>query len=152
MTLQCPPKFLVVAKQSSSYCGQYARNGNPLIFLEALTISPIRGHGSAFFLMMNMFPPSGLPSPNEFLVITDQLASPADFLLHRFLASHLKQSKNAKCLILSLSESLTRWKVLAGKAVSRICTLKVVSHTLMLDKVECQLEPMYGLEHCRVFG
>ncbi|TCD61382.1 hypothetical protein EIP91_008536 [Steccherinum ochraceum] len=63
-----------------------------------------------------MFPPTSLPVPNELLLVTDQLASPADFLLHLFLAAHLKQSKDAKCLILSLSESATRWKVLAGKA------------------------------------
>ncbi|KAH8107669.1 hypothetical protein BXZ70DRAFT_4442 [Cristinia sonorae] len=63
-----------------------------------------------------MFPPASLPTPNELLLITDQLASPADFLLHRFVSSHLKQSKNPRCLIVSLSETLTRWKVLAGKA------------------------------------
>lgn len=79
-----------------------------------------------------MFPPTDLPSSNEFLLITDQLSSPADFLVHKFLASHFKKSKEAKCLLLSLSESVTRWKVLAGKMV---CRAPVIHTKSLLMKI-----------------
>lgn len=100
---------------------------------------------------MIMFPPTGLPAPNELLLVTDQLASPADFLLHRFLSAHLKQSKEARCLILSLSESLTRWKVLAGKAVSNVATsYQYVSSYPSIP--ECQLNSAHLRWYCRVHG
>ncbi|KAG1752843.1 hypothetical protein EDB19DRAFT_1670099 [Suillus lakei] len=62
------------------------------------------------------FPAPDLVSSRRLLLITDQLPAPADFLLHRFLHLHLKQSKTAKCIVLAVSESLERWKSVASKA------------------------------------
>ncbi|CCM03898.1 uncharacterized protein FIBRA_06049 [Fibroporia radiculosa] len=70
--------------------------------------------------MSFMFPPPSLPLPGEILLITDELASPADFLLHRSLSTHLKESKLSYAIILSVSESLARWKAVAGRSVGRI--------------------------------
>ena len=63
------------------------------------------------------FPAPDLVSSRRLLLITDQLPAPADFLLHRFLHLHLKQSKTAKCIVLAVSEGLERWKSVALKAV-----------------------------------
>jgi hypothetical protein len=65
-----------------------------------------------------MFPPPELPSPGQFVLVTDELAAPADFLLHRSLGAHLKANKNSKCVILSVSEDMCRWKAIAAKSVS----------------------------------
>ncbi|KAG2135463.1 hypothetical protein DEU56DRAFT_913302 [Suillus clintonianus] len=62
------------------------------------------------------FPAPDLVSSRRLLLITDQLPAPADFLLHRFLHLHLKQSKIANCIVLAVSESLERWKSVASKA------------------------------------
>lgn len=63
-----------------------------------------------------MFQPSDLPD-GIILLMTDELAAPADFLLHRMLATHLKERKHPRALILSVSEGITRWKALASKSV-----------------------------------
>jgi hypothetical protein len=64
-----------------------------------------------------MFPPSELPYPGQLLLITDELPSPADFLLHKFLSTHLKDPKDARCVVISVSEDLARWKAIASKSV-----------------------------------
>lgn len=51
------------------------------------------------------------------LLISDELGAPGDFLLHRALASHLKDRKQANAVVLSVAESLSRWKALAFKSV-----------------------------------
>lgn len=66
------------------------------------------------------FPAPDLVFSRRLLLITDQLPAPADFLLHRFLHLHLKQSKTAKCIILAVSESLERWKSVASKANTNV--------------------------------
>ncbi|RDX55242.1 hypothetical protein OH76DRAFT_1397642 [Lentinus brumalis] len=63
-----------------------------------------------------MFPPSALPLPGEVLLVTDELFAPADFLLHRFLSSHLKESKHSPALLVSMSEDVGRWKAIAGRS------------------------------------
>jgi hypothetical protein len=65
-----------------------------------------------------MFPPPKLPSPGQFLLITDELAAPADFFLHKSLGAHLKDNKNSRCVLLSVSGGMTRWKTIAAKSVS----------------------------------
>ena len=65
-----------------------------------------------------MFPPCKLPSPGHLLLVTDELAAPADFLLHRSLGDYLKDNKNSRCVLLSVSEGMTRWKTIAAKSVS----------------------------------
>lgn len=63
-----------------------------------------------------MLSPFNLPEA-ILLLITDQLSSPADFLLHRSLHAHLKESKHNKSVILSVSEGIARWKAIAPKNV-----------------------------------
>ncbi|KAJ7684293.1 hypothetical protein DFH06DRAFT_970027 [Mycena polygramma] len=66
-----------------------------------------------------MFSPFDLPS-GILLLLTDQLSSPADFVLHRGLVDHLKGAKSEnptkKAIVLSVSESITRWKAVAAKS------------------------------------
>ncbi|KAI0644708.1 hypothetical protein C8Q79DRAFT_791633 [Trametes meyenii] len=64
-----------------------------------------------------MFAPDALPLPGELLLITDELLAPADFLLHRHLAAHLKESKSSKCVLVSVSEDIGRWKAVAQRSV-----------------------------------
>ncbi|THH08775.1 hypothetical protein EW146_g8888 [Bondarzewia mesenterica] len=63
-----------------------------------------------------MFPPTTLPSPGQLLLITDQLNASAHFLLHSTVAAHLKALSNSKCIILSVSEPLSRWKAIASRS------------------------------------
>jgi len=78
--------------------------------------------------MPNFLPPLNLPD-GVILLITDELPSPADFLLHRTLSAHLKRPirrheqlegerrNKTRAVILSVSEDLGRWKALASKGV-----------------------------------
>ncbi|PFH45667.1 hypothetical protein AMATHDRAFT_158260 [Amanita thiersii Skay4041] len=68
-----------------------------------------------------MLPPFNLPN-GIVLLITDELSAPADFLLHRSLQQHLKEVGNGNkdigsrhVTLLSVSESLARWKALASR-------------------------------------
>ncbi|OCH89063.1 hypothetical protein OBBRIDRAFT_794652 [Obba rivulosa] len=61
------------------------------------------------------FPPARLPLPRELLLITDELQSPADFLLFRGVFAHLKDTKNARCVVASVSGDETIWRAMAGK-------------------------------------
>lgn len=63
------------------------------------------------------FPPSGLPLPRELLLITDELNSPADFLLYRTVFAHLKENKSARAVVVSVSGSEQTWKIMSGKMV-----------------------------------
>jgi hypothetical protein len=63
-----------------------------------------------------MFSPFDLPS-GVILLVTDELASPADFFLHQSLISHVKEKKGVKSIVLSISESLVRWQAIAAKSV-----------------------------------
>ena len=80
--------------------------------------------------MTTTFPPEGIPASGELLLITDELSSPADFLLHRLFAAHVKRSnappEDARCIILSVSENLVKWKYIAGKSVSSFLYLRKV--------------------------
>ena len=66
-----------------------------------------------------MFSPFGLPEGIT-LLITDALSAPASFLLHRTLAAYMKDRRDVKCVVLSVSEDITRWKALAAKSVISI--------------------------------
>lgn len=75
--------------------------------------------------MTTFLPPFNVPE-GVVLLVTDELAAPADFVLHKTLADYLKKSPRSdvsaeggvKVVILSVSESLQRWKALASKSVS----------------------------------
>jgi hypothetical protein len=64
--------------------------------------------------MPGLFAPFDLPD-GVILLITDRLAAPADFVLHRSLATHLRERRKPSSLILSVSEGIGRWKALAAK-------------------------------------
>ncbi|KAH9487426.1 Elongator complex protein 6 [Psilocybe cubensis] len=64
---------------------------------------------------MPYFSPFDLPE-SILLLITDSLAAPGDFVLHRCLANHLKDKKTPRVTILSVSEGIAKWKALASKS------------------------------------
>ena len=71
--------------------------------------------------MTTLFSPFGLPEGIT-LLITDALSAPANFLLHRTLAAYMKDRRDAQCIILSVSEDITRWKALAARSVINTLT------------------------------
>ncbi|KAG7448484.1 uncharacterized protein BT62DRAFT_964874 [Guyanagaster necrorhizus] len=60
------------------------------------------------------FTPLDLPQ-GIIQLITDELPSPADFILHQKLISHVKESKEGKRIILSVSEGWAKWQAIASK-------------------------------------
>ncbi|KXN82155.1 Elongator complex protein 6 [Leucoagaricus sp. SymC.cos] len=64
-----------------------------------------------------LLPPFNLPE-NIVLLITDTLPSPASFLLHKALASHLKSSTSTRrrAIVVSVSEDIAKWKAIASKS------------------------------------
>ncbi|KAK0458834.1 uncharacterized protein EV420DRAFT_1270167 [Desarmillaria tabescens] len=60
------------------------------------------------------FTPLDLPQ-GIIQLITDELPSPADFILHQKLISHVKERKEAKRIILSVSEGWARWQAISSK-------------------------------------
>lgn len=74
-----------------------------------------------------ILPPFNLPE-GIILLITDELGAPGNFLLHRALAQHLKTDKTA--LVLSVSESLARWKALATKSVRNMINIPCTGRDL----------------------
>jgi hypothetical protein len=67
-----------------------------------------------------MFPPQGLVERERLLLITDELPSPADFVLHQILATQFKEKRCHKCVILAVAEDFDRWKAVAAKSVSSV--------------------------------
>ena len=73
-------------------------------------------------------PPPGLPHPGDVALVTDELGAPADFLVHRVLAAHLKapapspnQGRRPRAVVLSVDGDAERWKSVAAKSVSHFC-------------------------------
>jgi hypothetical protein len=64
------------------------------------------------------FSPTELLTSTGPILITDQLASPADFLLHQLLSEYVKDFSDGKCLIVSTSQDLSKWKTIASRSVS----------------------------------
>ncbi|KAF7295991.1 hypothetical protein MKEN_01413700 [Mycena kentingensis (nom. inval.)] len=62
-----------------------------------------------------MFSPFDLP-PGVLLLVTDQLSSPADFILYRGVIDHLKGSKQKRAVVLSTSSDSSRWRAIAAKS------------------------------------
>ena len=65
-----------------------------------------------------MFSVNELVTSSGPVVITDQLASPADFLLHQLLSEYVKCSPDAKCIIVSTAQDLAKWKAISSRSVS----------------------------------
>ncbi|KAG5641093.1 hypothetical protein DXG03_006038 [Asterophora parasitica] len=101
-----------------------------------------------------MLLPFNLPD-GILLLITDELSSPADFLLHRTLVSHIKEAKNAKSIVFSVSEGIERWKAIAAKSnvnlpqyisSGTLTFIDVLSHVRSsLDSGQPSLRPLLEL-------
>jgi hypothetical protein len=70
---------------------------------------------------MSRFSVNELVTSSGPVVITDQLASPADFLLHQLLSEYMKSSPDAKCIIVSTTQDLAKWKAISSRSVSLRC-------------------------------
>ncbi|KAH8120124.1 hypothetical protein DFH11DRAFT_1685518 [Phellopilus nigrolimitatus] len=64
-----------------------------------------------------MFDPSTLPCQGgQLLLVTDSLASPADFVILSILAAQLKNhSLKSKCIFVSFSQTFSHWKSVAAR-------------------------------------
>lgn len=107
---RAPPRRLFVPimqepQLSFYFCRRYVHPPTIFLYLDRIVLGA-------------MFPPSTLPLPGEVLLITDEILAPADFLLHRLLASHFKESQSHAGVLVSFSEDIGRWKAVASKAVS----------------------------------
>lgn len=60
---------------------------------------------------------SHLPTAGHVLLVTDQLASPADFILHRTLAVALKTTTSSRCIVVSTMQNYFHWKAIAARSV-----------------------------------
>ena len=70
-------------------------------------------------------------------MITDALSAPANFILHRTLAAYMKKDrKDIKCVVLSVSEDITRWKAIASKSVIIIFSVFLALSEFFLLKQE----------------
>ena len=100
-----------------------------------------------------MFSPFHLPQGIT-LLITDALSAPANFFLHRTLAAYLKKDRkdlaSAKCIILSVSEDITRWKAIAAKSVNYHSLSCPSAFTENASFLEFQFSTMSRLGICRV--
>ncbi|KAH9168252.1 hypothetical protein EDB89DRAFT_1992725 [Lactarius sanguifluus] len=65
---------------------------------------------------MSWFSVNELVTSSGPVVITDQLASPADFLLHQLLSEYVKSSPDAKCIIISTAQDLVKWKAISSRS------------------------------------
>ena len=69
-------------------------------------------------LKMSWFSVNELLTASGPVVITDQLASPADFLLHQLLSEYVKSSPGANCIIVSAAQDLGKWMAISSRSVS----------------------------------
>ncbi|TFY55918.1 hypothetical protein EVG20_g9141 [Dentipellis fragilis] len=100
-----------------------------------------------------MFPPEGFPAPGKPTLITDQLAAPADFVLHNILGSHLKGKKDTSAVILSVSEPLARWKTVASRSNldltkkttdGALTFIDVAKETAIAEPTQTYLHSLFG--------
>ncbi|KAJ7072835.1 hypothetical protein C8F01DRAFT_262424 [Mycena amicta] len=82
-----------------------------------------------------MFSPFDLP-PGVLLLVTDQLSSPADFVLHRGLIDHLKSNKQKRAIVLSDSPEFARWKAIAAKSNLQLDPLVEAGSFTFIDILE----------------
>ena len=59
-------------------------------------------------------------SSGKLLLVTDELSSPADFVLQQILSTHLKRPGHARCMIVSAYDTLTKLKAIAARSVRLI--------------------------------
>ncbi|KAI0743659.1 hypothetical protein C8Q80DRAFT_1237014 [Daedaleopsis nitida] len=78
--------------------------------------------------------------PTEVLLITDELLAPADFLLHRYLTTHLKEGSDSPVVLVSFSEDIGRWKALASRSNVNLATHLDLGSVIFID-VTSQVAP-----------
>ncbi|KAF4566454.1 hypothetical protein EYR36_011880 [Pleurotus pulmonarius] len=69
-----------------------------------------------------MLSPFDLPNKST-LLVTDELFSPADFIIHSQFASQAK-NPSYKCLIVSMLPDVSRWKAIGAKSVDITSSLQ----------------------------
>ncbi|GJE92803.1 hypothetical protein PsYK624_089600 [Phanerochaete sordida] len=85
------------------------------------------------------------PARGDMLLVTDELGAPADFFLYRSLASHLKTSSQpSKCIILSASSTLPKWKAILAKSNVNLAQLVASGAVTFLDLSSTHLVPREG--------
>ncbi|KAF8918655.1 hypothetical protein CPB85DRAFT_1280725 [Mucidula mucida] len=89
-----------------------------------------------------VFSPLDLP-PGVIQLITDQLASPADYILHQLIASHSKEQKQSKRIVLSVSQSWARWQAIALKNSVNLTQQKTSGSLLFIDAGSMALKDVY---------
>ncbi|KIP06994.1 hypothetical protein PHLGIDRAFT_30238 [Phlebiopsis gigantea 11061_1 CR5-6] len=86
-----------------------------------------------------------LPPPGQILLVTDELASPADFILYRSLAAHFKgaagKSTSARCLVVSVSGNLAKWKAVLTKSNVNLTQLIASRSLVFLDVASTHFTP-----------
>ena len=103
--------------------------------------------------MTSMFSPFDLPESIT-LLITDALSAPANFLLHRTLAAYIKKDRKdkdaVKCIILSVSEDITRWKAIATKSVIIIFILFLSAFSEFTVKKNNKMKVFFRISICSI--
>ncbi|KAF9025011.1 hypothetical protein BDZ89DRAFT_1017128 [Hymenopellis radicata] len=89
-----------------------------------------------------VFSPLDLP-PGVIQLITDELASPADYILHQLVISHSKEQKHSKRIILSVSQAWARWQAIALKNSVNLTQQKASGSLLFIDVGIMTLKQVY---------
>ncbi|EIN11178.1 hypothetical protein PUNSTDRAFT_82728 [Punctularia strigosozonata HHB-11173 SS5] len=91
-----------------------------------------------------MFPVDELNHPGQLLLITDELPSPADFILHRLVAYHLKKSgTESTCILVTTSDDASRWTHVGAKThldARSLVNIDLLSYT----KPNASLRPLFN--------
>ncbi|KAI0292706.1 hypothetical protein B0F90DRAFT_225367 [Multifurca ochricompacta] len=87
---------------------------------------------------MTWFSVNDLLTSNGPLVITDQLVSPGDFLLHQLLSEYVKNSSDGKCVIISTSQDVAKWKSISSRSGFNL-TQKLEQGSIIFIDVPTQL-------------
>ncbi|KDQ23538.1 hypothetical protein PLEOSDRAFT_1079575 [Pleurotus ostreatus PC15] len=94
-----------------------------------------------------MLLPFDLPNRSTFLV-TDELFSPADFIIHSHVAAQAKD-RSYRCLIVSMLPDVSRWKAIAAKSNLNIAE-KVASGSITFIDVLPLIRPSRGEDSSRL--
>lgn len=90
-----------------------------------------------------ILPPFNLPD-GILLLITDELASPADFLLYHAFISHAKGDETARTIFISVSEDFARAKAVCAKSNTNVPSLLSSGKLTFIDAlshIESSLDP-----------
>ncbi|KAF9500318.1 hypothetical protein BDN71DRAFT_1382349 [Pleurotus eryngii] len=94
-----------------------------------------------------MLTPFDLPNRST-LLVTDELFSPADFIMHSHVAAQAKD-RSYRCLIVSILPDVSRWKAIAAKSNVNIAE-KVTSGSITFIDVLPLIRPSRGEDISRL--